>query len=55
MLDDKNSFNYDNRNLSDVFRELQEIKNNPQAQQAYVKHTKKTKKTNFFSRLAYNV
>lgn len=45
MLDDKNSFNYDNRNLSDVFRELQEIKNNPQAQQAYVKHTKKTKKT----------
>ena len=44
MLDDKNSFNYDNRNLSDVFKELQEIKNNPQAQQAYVKQAKKTKK-----------
>ena len=44
MLDDKNSFNYDNRNLSDVFKELQEIRNNPQAQQAYVKQAKKTKK-----------
>ena len=37
MLDNNNSFgNNDNRNLSDVFRELQEIRNNPQAQQAYV-------------------
>ena len=44
MLDDKNSFNYDNRNLSDVFKELQEIRNNPQAQQAYVKQAKKSKK-----------
>ena len=44
MLDDKNSFNYDNRNLSDVFKELQEIINNPQAQEAYAKQAKKTKK-----------
>ena len=44
MLDDKNSFNYDNRNLSDVFKELQEIRNNPQAQEAYAKQAKKTKK-----------
>ena len=46
MLDDKNSFNNDNRNLSDVFRELQEIRNNPQAQQAYVQQSKKTKRHN---------
>ena len=44
MLDDKNSFNYDNRNLSDVFKELQEIRNNPQAQAAYAKQAKKAKK-----------
>ena len=44
MLDDKNSFNYDNRNLSDVFKELQAIKNNPQAQAEYAKQIKKTKK-----------
>ena len=43
MLDDKNSFNNDNRNLSDVFRELQEIRNNPQAQQAYVQQSKRQK------------
>ncbi len=45
MLDNKNSFNYDNRNLSDVFKELQEIRNNPQAQQAYMKQAKQAKKT----------
>ena len=44
MLDDKNSFNYENRNLSEVFRELQEIKNNPNVQQAYSKQAKKNKK-----------
>lgn len=44
MLNDKNSFDYENRNLSDVFKELQEIKNNPQAQQAYTKQAKKVKK-----------
>ncbi len=44
MLDNKNSFNYDNRNLSDVFKELQELRNNPQAQQAYVKQSKKSKR-----------
>ena len=51
MLDDKNSFNYDNRNLSDVFRELQEIRNNPQAQQAYVQQSKKAKKHNSKSKV----
>ena len=45
MLNDKNSFNYDNRNLSDVFRELQEMQNNPNARQAYIKQSKKAKKT----------
>ena len=44
MLDDKNSYNYQDRNLSDVFKELQEIKNNPQAQQAYSKQASKAKK-----------
>ena len=44
MLDDKNSFNYDNRNLSDVFKELQAIRNNPQAQAEYAKQIKKTQK-----------
>lgn len=45
MLDDKNSFNYENRNLTEVFKELQEIRNNPNAQQAYSKQVKKTKKS----------
>ena len=45
MLNDKNSFNYDNRNLSDVFRELQEMQNNPIARQAYIKQSNKAKKT----------
>lgn len=31
MLDDKNLSNYENRNLSEVFKELQEIKSNPKA------------------------
>ena len=44
MLDNKNSFSSDNRNLSDVFKELQEIRNNPQIQQTYIKQNKKTKK-----------
>lgn len=45
MLDDKNSFNHENRNLTEVFKELQEIRNNPNAQQAYSKQIKKTKKS----------
>ena len=44
MLNDKNSFNYDNRTLSDVFRELQEMQNNPNARQAYIKQSKKSKR-----------
>lgn len=45
MLDDKNSFNHENRNLTEVFKELQEIRNNPNAQQAYSKQIRKTKKS----------
>ena len=41
MLNDKNSFNYDNRNLSEVFRELQEMQKNPKNQ---VKNYKKYEK-----------
>ncbi len=37
MLKDKNSFDYQNRNLSEVFRELQAIKNNSSLQQSYIK------------------
>ena len=44
MANDKNSFNYENRNLSEVFKELQEIQNNPNARQAYIKQSKKEKK-----------
>lgn len=44
MLNDKN-FHHENRNLSDVFKELQEIKNNPNAQQAYAEQVKQSKKS----------
>ncbi len=37
MSSNKDSYNYQNRNLSEVFRELQEIKNNPDAQQTYMR------------------
>ena len=33
MLDNKNSFNNENRNLSDVFKELQAMQNRPNAWQ----------------------
>lgn len=51
MLNAKDSYPHENKNLSDVFKELQEIRNNPNAQQAYaeqMKHAKKSKaKKNF--------
>lgn len=40
MPKDKNSYNYQDRNLSEVFKELQEIKNNPNLQASYIKHSK---------------
>ena len=33
MLNNKNSYDYKNRNLSDVFKELQEMQHNPNAGQ----------------------
>ncbi len=44
MSSNKGSYNYQNRNLSDVFRELQEIKNNPDAQQVYMRQAEEQKK-----------
>lgn len=44
MLNGKNSYFHENRNLSDVFKELQEMKNNPSAQQAYAKQAKQEKR-----------
>lgn len=35
MLNNKNSYDYRNRNLSDVFKELQEMQHNPNAGQPY--------------------
>ena len=44
MLNDKNSFNHDNRNLSEVFRELQEMQKNPNSQaNNYKKYEKEQK------------
>lgn len=45
MLDDRNSVTPDRRNLSEVFRELQEIQRNPQKQIEYQKAYKKANKT----------
>lgn len=44
MLDNKNSFNNENRNLSDVFKELQAMQRQPNAWQEYNKQAKKTMK-----------
>ena len=44
MLDNKNSFNNENRNLSDVFKELQAMQNRPNAWQEYDKQAKKAMK-----------
>lgn len=48
MLNDKNSYNYDNRNLSEVFKELQEIRQQGNSNQTHIKKGKKEKiKKNF--------
>lgn len=39
MPTNQNSYNYKNRNLSDVFKELEEIRNNPVAQKEYIERT----------------
>ena len=44
MSNNKDSYNYQNRNLSDVFRELQEIKNNPDIQQNHIGQADMSKK-----------
>ena len=45
MLNSNNSFNYDNRNLSEVFRELQQMQHNPNASSVdYKKYEKEQKK-----------
>lgn len=41
MPKDKNFYNYQNRNLSEVFKELQQIKSNSNLQASYMKHNKK--------------
>ena len=43
MLNDKNSYNYDNRNLSEVFKELQEIRQQGNSNQTHIKKGKKEK------------
>lgn len=53
MMDNRSSFNYQDRNLSEVFRELQEIKNNPILQASYRK--KSRKKINFKSIFPSNI
>jgi len=45
VLDDRNSVTPDRRNLSEVFRELQEIQRNPQKQIEYQKAYEKANKT----------
>lgn len=39
MSTNPNSYNYKNRNLSEVFKELEEIRNNPVAQKEYIEKT----------------
>ena len=39
MLNNKNSYDYKNRTLSDVFKELQEMQHNPNAGQPYKTET----------------
>ena len=43
MAKDNNSFQKEERNLIDVFNELQELQHNPKARQAYQKQTRKSK------------
>lgn len=43
MAKDNNSFQREERNLIDVFNELQELQHNPKARQAYQRQTRKSK------------
>lgn len=53
MAKDNNSFQKEERNLIDVFNELQELQHNPKARQAYQKQTRKSK-FSFHSKLDSN-
>ena len=47
MIDNKTSYSHQDRNLSEVFKELQTIKNNPQLQSSYIKRNQQKKFSNF--------
>ena len=47
MIDNKTSYSHQDRNLSEVFKELQAIKNNPQLQSSYIKRSHSKKFSNF--------
>ena len=53
MAKDKNSFQREERNLIDVFNELQELQHNPKARQAYQRKVHKSK-FSFHSKLDSN-
>ena len=53
MAKDNNSFQKEERNLIDVFNELQELQRNPKARQAYQKESRKSK-FSFHSKLDSN-
>lgn len=53
MADNKNSYNYQNRNLSDVFKELQEMQHNPNVGQASEKNYQAKKNSNVFASNSY--
>ena len=49
MLNNKNSYDYKNRNLSDVFKELQEMQHNPNAGQPYKTETAQSNTNNIYA------
>ena len=49
MLNNKNSYDYKNRNLSDVFKELQEMQHNPNAGQPYKTETVQSNTNNIYA------
>lgn len=52
MLNDKNSYGHESRNLSEVFKELEQARNESIRQQISSKHTRKKQKKNAFSEQA---
>ena len=44
MSNGNNSYDYKNRNLSEVFRELQEIQRNPEVRESYAKQAQEFEK-----------